>query len=138
MSSNEPQEPTPAKPPKGEIMAENATPIVKQPATVQIPYKVCYPAHDEAGGDLLRIRGAWIETKAPGDCQFRRRQFVDYTTEWTNVEMDTDGNWQIRHVVVGDCRESVPSDAVSVPVNLKAPGKPPKGEVRIPCPVCVE
>lgn len=97
-------------------------------------YKVCWPEVDACGGDLTKIEGAWVEVLDPGACDFRRDQFVRYPEQFVEIQAYRDGQYAVRHVVVGACTESDPSPATPVSIDLTPPAKPPVGEVMIPCP----
>jgi len=97
-------------------------------------YKVCWPARDVLGGDLTKIEGAWIELLKPGNCEYERVAFVRYPDQFVNITVYADGQYAIRHVVVGACVESKPSAAVPVSIDLMPPETPPAGTVMIPCP----
>lgn len=97
-------------------------------------YKVCYPEKDACGGDLTKIEGAHIELLKPGHCDFERIAFIPYPEQTARVEVYKDGQYAVRHVVVGACTESEPSKATPVSIDLTPPEQPPKGEVMVPCP----
>jgi hypothetical protein len=96
-------------------------------------YKVCWPAHDAVGGDLTKIEGAWVELLHPGECEYRRVKWLTYPDQVAQIDVFADGQYDIRHVVVGACTESKPSPSVPVSIDLMPPGTPPAGSVMIPC-----
>lgn len=100
-----------------------------------IDYKVVYPATDTEGNKLGDIVGAYVEVKAPGDCEWRRTDanFIKYPFEKHQVKVAKDGIWRLRHVVVGSCRESLPSDELFITVNVMPPTRPKAPTVDIPC-----
>lgn len=97
-------------------------------------YKVCWPAKDAAGGDLTKIEGAHVELLKPGACAPERVAWVPYPGQVKRIQVFADGQYAVRHVVVGSCSESEPSPWTPVSIDLTPPERPPAGEVIIPCP----
>lgn len=97
-------------------------------------YKVCYPGVDAAGGDLTKVSGAWVEVLEPGACDYKRVAWVPFPEQFVSIPVYRDGQYAARHVVLGACSESDPSDSVPFSVDLTPPAKPDKGEVVVPCP----
>jgi len=100
-----------------------------------IDYKVVYPATDSEGNKLTSIVGAYVEVKGPGDCEFSRSEanYISWPNEDHQVKVAEDGVWVLRHVVIGACRESAPSEELHITINVMPPVKPATPTVVIPC-----
>lgn len=125
---------TAAANPNDQVQGELA-PSGKRQTIGHIHYELCYPEKDAAGGDLSVIHGAWVEVLAPGQCEYTRVVFVPFPKQRATIAVYQDGQYAVRHVVVGACAESEPSDAVPASVDLTPPAKPRAGKLSIPCPV---
>lgn len=96
-------------------------------------YDFSYPEKDACGGDQPKFLGANIEVLGPGDLDYKVITFVPWPTQSVELAATEDGNYAVRHAIVGPCTVGEPSEPSTEYVDLTPAGKPPKGSIRIPC-----
>jgi hypothetical protein len=121
----------PSKPDKGKVIIPCPQDSSK---TSTFHYDVVYPKNDIMGNPLLKIQGAWIELRGPGGKEYERILFTEFPESNMPIVVDKDGMYSVRHVIVGACNESDPSDPVGVSVDLAPPEQPDSGSAAVPCP----
>jgi len=92
-----------------------------------------WPAKDEQGGDYTP-QGAHIELLRPGSCKWERAGWIPFPFDTGKVEVTEDGEYGVRVIIMGSCRESQPSEGTSIVVNVLPPAKPQAPTIITPCP----
>jgi hypothetical protein len=98
-----------------------------------VHYDWIYPTVDDNGDILTNVQGAYIEVRKPGSANYDRLAFVDFPKAEVTLQFTDDGMYAIRHIVVGSCSESRPSEAIGVSVDRRPPSQPESGNARVPC-----